>query len=607
MANATRPISASAQRDRIQTGLQLRPSMTEREADMEPTPDSTQDPTALTTDGPPKPSAQAAPEPPESPQDAVAAQHPQPPTSGQGAPPKAPAAPAGKPIKPSPAEMVAAITADQDHSLDKALEEAMSGFQDDDLSADAAAVPMTEDPAVDSLVTGRIANIGSQDVLVDFGTKSLGVMQRSDLPDDQAFNVGDSLEVLVTGQDPQGGLLTVSHKKARQERLLRDMKVGMLVEGVVTGMNRGGLEVDLNGLRAFMPSGQVDAHFVKDISTLIGTKVRAEVTRFDFSDKNIVVSRRKVQLREAQEQKEKAFAELEVGQTVRGKVRNLADYGAFVDIGGVDGLLHVSDMSWGRVKHPQDVLKVGDEIEVKIIKINQEKKKVSLSLKQTTPNPWDGAAEKYPINAKVSGRVVRLANFGAFVELEPGLDALLPISEMSWTRRLRDPKELLKEGDVVEASVLSCDPDKQRISLSLKALKDDPWTVVAQNYAPGAKIKGKVVRTTDFGAFVNLEEGIDGLIHISELDDKRIRAVTDKVKVGDEVEVRVLGVDTEARKIALSLRAPPPEPTAEEIAEAKAKQQAIEKRRAKSKNRRGGITFGWDEGLSALDPSKFAR
>lgn len=607
MANATRPISASAQRDRIQTGLQLRPSMTEREADMEPTPDSTQDPTALTTDGPPKPSAQAAPEPPESPQDAVAAQHPQPPTSGQGAPPKAPAAPAGKPIKPSPAEMVAAITADQDHSLDKALEEAMSGFQDDDLSADAAAVPMTEDPAVDSLVTGRIANIGSQDVLVDFGTKSLGVMQRSDLPDDQAFNVGDSLEVLVTGQDPQGGLLTVSHKKARQERLLRDMKVGMLVEGVVTGMNRGGLEVDLNGLRAFMPSGQVDAHFVKDISTLIGTKVRAEVTRFDFSDKNIVVSRRKVQLREAQEQKEKAFAELEVGQTVRGKVRNLADYGAFVDIGGVDGLLHVSDMSWGRVKHPQDVLKVGDEIEVKIIKINHEKKKVSLSLKQTTPNPWDGAAEKYPINAKVSGRVVRLANFGAFVELEPGLDALLPISEMSWTRRLRDPKELLKEGDVVEASVLSCDPDKQRISLSLKALKDDPWTVVAQNYAPGAKIKGKVVRTTDFGAFVNLEEGIDGLIHISELDDKRIRAVTDKVKVGDEVEVRVLGVDTEARKIALSLRAPPPEPTAEEIAEAKAKQQAIEKRRAKSKNRRGGITFGWDEGLSALDPSKFAR
>ena len=607
MANATRPISASAQRDRIQTGLQLRPSMTEREADMEPTPDSTQDPTALTTDGPPKPSAQAAPEPPESPQDAVAAQHPQPPTSGQGAPPKAPAAPAGKPIKPSPAEMVAAITADQDHSLDKALEEAMSGFQDDDLSADAAAVPMTEDPAVDSLVTGRIANIGSQDVLVDFGTKSLGVMQRSDLPDDQAFNVGDSLEVLVTGQDPQGGLLTVSHKKARQERLLRDMKVGMLVEGVVTGMNRGGLEVDLNGLRAFMPSGQVDAHFVKDISTLIGTKVRAEVTRFDFSDKNIVVSRRKVQLREAQEQKEKAFAELEVGQTVRGKVRNLADYGAFVDIGGVDGLLHVSDMSWGRVKHPQDVLKVDEEIEVKIIKINHEKKKVSLSLKQTTPNPWDGAAEKYPINAKVSGRVVRLANFGAFVELEPGLDALLPISEMSWTRRLRDPKELLKEGDVVEASVLSCDPDKQRISLSLKALKDDPWTVVAQNYAPGAKIKGKVVRTTDFGAFVNLEEGIDGLIHISELDDKRIRAVTDKVKVGDEVEVRVLGVDTEARKIALSLRAPPPEPTAEEIAEAKAKQQAIEKRRAKSKNRRGGITFGWDEGLSALDPSKFAR
>jgi len=504
--------------------------------------------------------------------------------------------------------MVAAITADEDHSLDKALDEAMSGFEEDAaLSTAGASMSISTDPETDALVAGRIANIGSEDVLIDFGAKSLGVMPRSDLPEGRTYNVGDSLEVLVTGKDEQGGLLTVSHKKARQERLLRDMKVGTVVEGSVTGMNRGGLEVNVDGLPAFMPAGQVDAHFLKDISTLIGTKVRAEVTRFDRADANIVLSRRKVQMREEQEQKEKAFEVLQVGQVLKGKVRNLADYGAFVDIGGVDGLLHVSDMSWGRINHPQDVLSVGDDIEVKVIKINQEKRKISLSLKQTMPNPWDGVADKYAVNSKVSGRVVRLANFGAFVELEPGLDALLPISEMSWTRRLRHPKELVKEGDVVEASILSCEPEKKRISLSLKALSEDPWTAATLHYTPGSKIKGKVVRTTDFGAFVNLEEGIDGLIHISELDDKRIRAVTDKVKAGDEVEVRVLSVDTEAKKISLSMRAPPPEPTAAEIAAAKAEQRAIEERRAKSKNRRGGITFGWDQGLSSLDPSKFAQ
>jgi len=564
---------------------------------MEPTPDATQDQTIAGECAPKTPSAATAPE------QAHSAE-----SSGEPAEAQAGAAEKQPPTRTTPADMVAAITADEDHSLDKALDEAMEGFKDDvDLSTQGAASTLTTDPESDSLVIGRIANIGSEDVLIDFGAKSLGVMPRSELPEGRTCNVGDSLEVLVTSKDEQGGLLTVSHKKARQQRLLRTMEIGTVVEGAVTGMNRGGLEVNVEGLTAFMPAGQVDLHFLKDISTLIGTKIRAEVTRFDRADENIVLSRRKVQMREEQEQKEKAFEVLKVGQVLKGKVRNLADYGAFVDIGGVDGLLHVSDMSWARIEHPQDVLKVDDEIEVKIIRINQEKRKISLSLKQTMPNPWEGVADKYAVNSKVSGRVVRLANFGAFVELEPGLDALLPISEMSWTRRLRHPKELVKEGDVVEASILSCEPEKKRISLSLKSLTEDPWSAVSMRYAPGSKIKGKVVRTTDFGAFVNLEEGIDGLIHISELDDGRVRAVTDKVKAGDEVEVRVLSVDAESKKISLSLRQPPPEPTAEEIAAAKAEQQAVEQRRSKSKNRRGGITFDWDQGLSALDPSKFAR
>ena len=570
---------------------------------MESTPDSTQD-QAQTQEGAPKePSTAIVP-----PQPTSAASSAEPADVQAGAAAPEPKPDKQSPPKASPADMVAAITADEDHSLDKALDEAMNGFKEDvDLSTDGTSTTIAADPESDALVAGRIANIGSNDVLIDFGAKSLGVMPRSELPEERTFNVGDSLEVLVTGRDEQGGLLLVSHKKARQERLLREMKVGTVVEGFVTGMNRGGLEVSIDGLPAFMPAGQVDAHFLKDISTLIGQKVRAEVTRFDQADSNIVLSRRKVQMREQQEQAAKAFEVLKVGQVLKGKVQNLADYGAFVDIGGVDGLLHVSDMSWARVEHPQDVVKIGDDIEVKIIKINQEKRKISLSLKQTMPNPWDGAADRYAVNSKVSGRVVRLATFGAFVELEPGLDALLPISEMSWTRRLRHPKELVKEGDILEASILSCEPDKQRISLSLKALSDDPWAAVTLRYSPGSKIKGKVVRTTDFGAFVNLEEGIDGLIHISELDDSRIRAVTDKVKAGDEVEVRVLSVDAEAKKISLSMRGPPPEPTAEEIAAVKAEQQAAEKRRSKSKNRRGGITFGWDQGLNSLDPSKFAR
>ncbi|MFQ5411640.1 MAG: S1 RNA-binding domain-containing protein [Phycisphaerae bacterium] len=493
-----------------------------------------------------------------------------------------------------------------DVALDAAVEEAMQGISDSDLSGESMPAPAETGPRVGDLCKGRVANVGSEDVLVDFGAKLLGVMSRAELEKNETYQIGDEIEVLITGEDTQGGVLNVSRRKAKQAAILRDMKVGLVLEGQVTGMNRGGLEVNIEGLRAFIPASQVDLHFMKDISDLIGTTVSAEVTKFDIEDENIVLSRRKVLAREEAEQKSKAFEELKVGEVRRGTVRNIADYGAFVDIGGVDGLLHVSDMSWGRVEKPDKLLKIGDEIDVKIIKVNTEKKKVSLSLKQTTPNPWDGAAEKYPVGTQISGRVVRLANFGAFVELELGLDALLPISEMSWTRRLRSPKEMLKEGDVVEASVIAFDSEKQRISLSLKALCSDPWTEVADKYAEGSKIKAKVVRTTEFGAFVNLEDGIDGLIHISELSEQRIRAVTDAVKVGDEVEVRVLKVDTASKKISLTLRPPPKEPSPEELAKIQAERANAEKRR--NKPRRGGITLGWGvEGLGSLDPSKFAK
>ena len=504
----------------------------------------------------------------------------------------------------TPAEMVATINAEQDAVLDKAVADAIEGITDPGLALAQGAEPPGDEPAMDSLVTGRIANIGSEDVLLDFGSKSLGVMPRSELDAGESYEIGAQLEVLITGHQNRDGLIPASRKKAKEEAILRNLEVGRVLEGRVSGMNRGGLEMDIEGLRAFMPSGQVDLKFVKDISNLIGQVLKVEVLKFDRDERDIIVSRRKVQIRESAAEKEKVLQELEVGQIRRGKVQNLTEFGAFVDIGGVDGLLHVSDMSWGRVRKPEEIVKLGDEIDVKIIKISPEKKKISLSLKQIIANPWDEAASKYPRNTKVSGRVVRLANFGAFVELEPGLDALLPISEMSWTRRVRHPKEVVKEGDVIEAAVVGCDPEKHRISVSLKALRDDPWSSAAAQYEVGTKVKGKVVRTTEFGAFVSLEDGIDGLIHISELSEQRIRAVTDKVKEGEEVEVRILNVDSEAKKIALSLRAPPPEPSPEEIAQAQAERKAAEKRR--NKNRRGGITFGWDQGLGTLDPSKFA-
>lgn len=511
----------------------------------------------------------------------------------------------GAPARFSAAELAATITNEPDASLDRELDAAMSGLSAGAMNEAPVGAPTDADPKPGDLVRGRVANIGSEDVLIDFGAKMLGVVSKMEIDKDETYAVGDPIEVLVIGADDIGGLLKVSRRQAKQAAIMKNMNVGLVVEGKVSGMNKGGLEVDIEGIRGFIPASQVDIHFVKDISDLIGQTIRAEVTKYDLEEKSVVLSRRKVLQREAEANREKVFDTVQVGEVRRGRVKNLAEYGAFVDLGGVDGLLHVSDMSWGRVNKPEDMVKVGDEIEVKVIKVNKEKKKISLSLKQATPNPWTTAGERYAVGTKVSGRVVRLQNFGAFVELEPGLDALLPVSEMSWTQRVRQPSDVVKEGDVVEAEVIACDPEKQRVSLSLKALVGDPWAAVAERYPEGSRVKGKVVRTTDFGAFVNLEEGIDALIHISELSDKHVKAVTDVVKAGDEVEARVLKIDREARKIGLSLKQPPPEPSPEELAREAAERAEAEKRR--NKKRRGGLTIGWESGLASLDPSKFAR
>ena len=533
-------------------------------------------------------------------------------TPPSDAAPPAPA-PAGPPTpkRLSAAEIAASITLMDDASLERAVDEAMADLSPTDVSQAAVELPRADEPATGTLVTGRIANIGSRDVLIDLGLKSFGAMALAEFASGEKYAVGDSIEVLIVGEDPRSGLLEVSRRKARQAAVLNNLKVGLVVDAQVTGMNKGGLEVNIDGLRGFIPASQVDLRFRKDISELIGQKIRAEVTKYESDDEmpNIVLSRRNCLVREEAEQKERFFAELEVGQVRRGKVRNVTEYGAFVDLGGADGLLHVRDMSWGHVVKAEDVVKLGDEIDVAIIRISRDTKKLSLSLKQTITNPWETAAQRYTPGTRLQGRVARMANFGAFIELEPGVDGLLPISEMSWTRRVRHPSEILKEGDIVEVSILTFDAENKRISLSLKSLSEDPWSLAAQNYAVGQVVKGKVVRTTDFGAFVQLQDGIDGLVHISEISEERIRTVTDKVKPGDEVEVRVLGVDPEAKKISLSMRTPPAEPSPEEIAAgraARAAQAATEKKKT-ARPKRGGITFGWDQGLGSLDPSQFTK
>jgi len=307
--------------------------------------------------------------------------------------------------------------------------------------------------------------------------------------------------------------------------------------------------------------------------------------------------------REAATAKDHMIESLQEGDVRRGRVRNLTEYGAFIDLGGIDGLLHVSDMSYGRVDKPSDVLNAGDEVDVKILKVDRNKGKVSLGLKQTLPNPWETVAQRYSANMVVKGRVMRHADFGAFVELEAGIEGLVALGELSWSRRVRHPREIVREGDVVDVMVLSVDSDKKRISLSIKQIGEDPWANAHEKYAPGKKFNVKVLRLTEFGAFVEVYPGVEAMIHISELSPQRVKAVSDVLKVGQEVEARVLRVDAENRKIGMSLK---PEPVFEAQPEPVAA-DAKKPPKKPSKPRRGGIDFSWDEPLVKLDPTKFAR
>jgi small subunit ribosomal protein S1 len=426
----------------------------------------------------------------------------------------------------------------------------------------AGGAPQTRGPAGNKGIRrGRVTQVTKDDVFVDFGGKSQGVVPMQSFETEP--KVGDEMEFVVDRYDEREGLLLLMPRGAASANVSWEtLEIGQVVEGNVTGMNKGGLELDVKGMRAFMPAGQVDLYFQKDISTFIGQKLKAEVTQFDARAKNLILSRRNILEREKEEAREKLMAELEEGQTRRGTVRNVMDFGAFVDIGGADGLLHVSEMSWKRGQKPSDFVKLGDIVDVKIIKLDKATGKMSLSLKQAMADPWTGVETRYGVGSTLTGRITKIEPFGVFVEVEEGLEGLLPVSEMSW-QRIRHPSDVVKVGDTIKLVVISVDPAQRRMSFSLKQAGPDPWSTVKDRYALDTVVGGKVTRVVDFGAFVELEPGLEGLIHISELANTRVRAAGDVVKPGQEVKVRILEIDKDARRVSLSLRrATEPAPTA---------------------------------------------
>jgi len=445
----------------------------------------------------------------------------------------------------------------QTDDLDAQLDAALEGFDEKQLygfDKPKTDAPAPTQPGQKQARRGTIVTIGVDDVFIDFGGKSQGIISRLQFAEEPV--VGQEMEFLVSKYDASEGLLVLTLKGSLATNVNWDtVEVGQVVDATVTGVNKGGLEVDVKGLRGFMPAGQVDLYHVPDLEQFKNQKIQVEITQADRAAKNLVVSRRNILEREKAVAREKLMAELTEGQIRRGTVRSVMDFGAFVDLGGVDGLLHSSEMTFkrGRV-NAADFVKVGDVLDVKVTRIDKETGKLSLSLKQARgTDPWADAATRYAPGTTVTGRVTKVEAFGAFVEIEEGFEGLLPISEMSY-QRVKHATDVAKEGDTLKLVVLSVDATARKCSFSLKQAGPDPWKSVTDRYATDMVVKGKITRTADFGAFVELEPGLEGLIHVSELSNQRVRNVSDVVKEGQEVDVRVIDIDQEARRMSLSMK-----------------------------------------------------
>src|SRR3989449_1669748 len=409
------------------------------------------------------------------------------------------------------------------------------------------------------IVRGRVLKIDDKEVTVDVGFKSEGVIPVEEFPDLEGVKVGDEIEVFLEKTENQDGLVVLSKQRADFVKVWDRVKTaadqGQLVEGKLVRKIKGGVVVDLYGVEAFLPGSQIALRQVQNVDSLIGQGMEFKIIKLNKRRRNIVVSRRAVLEEHRAKQKSEIIQELGKDQVREGVVKNITDFGAFVDLGGIDGLLHITDMSWGRVSHPSELVKIGDKVRVKVLNFDPEKERISLGLKQLEAYPWEGVEEKYKVGDRVKGRVVSVTDYGAFVELEKGVEGLVHVSEMSWTRHVRHPSKVVNIGDTIEAVVLKVDKANEKISLGLKQVEPDPWLTLDQKYPTGMRVRGKVRNLTNFGAFVELEEGIDGLVHVSDMSwTKRVAHPSEVLKKGDTVEVVILSIDKEHRRISLGLK-----------------------------------------------------
>jgi small subunit ribosomal protein S1 len=417
-------------------------------------------------------------------------------------------------------------------------------------------------PAADEVLQGKIVGITAKDVIVDFGYKSEGLVpieQFQGPGGEVTVQPGDPVDVMIdhAGEQPEGYVL-LSHTRAARLRIWDNLEKAyqeqLVISGRVLGRVKGGLAVDV-GIKAFMPGSQADPRPVHNLDSLVGQDIPVKIIKLNRRRGNVVVSRKTAVEEEITVRKTATLEHLQEGAVVTGVVKNLTEYGAFIDLGGIDGLLHVTDISYGRVTHPSELLHVGEEVTVKILKFDRAKERVSLGIKQLGPDPWETVAERYPVNTKVIGRVVNVTDYGAFVELEPGVEGLIHISEMTWSRRMKHPSKVVKPGDQVEAVILEVHSRDRRISLGLKQLEPNPWTTIDTRYSVGSVVEGRVRNMTDFGAFIEIEEGIDGLVHVSDLSwTKRVKHPSEILKKGQIVQAVILNIDSASHRLSLGIK-----------------------------------------------------
>lgn len=422
------------------------------------------------------------------------------------------------------------------------------------------------------ILSGKVVGKAGDDAVVDVGLKSEGLVNKNEFDNWDELSPGDEIEVLLEDLDDGTGILKLSKRKADRirgwERILETCSEGQIIEGRGVRKIKGGLLVDI-GVPVFLPASQVDVRRPSDLSEFIGRTIRAEVIKIDRERRNIVISRRKVIEKERNDVRSKLLEGLTEGTVIKGTVTNIADFGAFIDLGGIDGLLHITDMSWGRVNHPSEVVKAGEEIEVKVLRIDREREKIALGLKQKDASPWEDIEANFPLNSRVTGKVVSLVSYGAFVELLEGVEGLVHVSEMSWTRRINHPNEVLEAGQEIEVVVLDINREKHEISLGIKQTEVNPWELVAEKFPPGTVIEGQVRNLTNYGAFIEIEPGIDGLLHVSDMSwTEKVAHANEKFKKSDTVECVVLEIDQDKQRVGLGVKQLTEDPWANAIPDA---------------------------------------